>query len=79
MIATERRVPSCLRRRVTQFLKDLKAGLIQEVPPEYEACESCRELDCTTERAATCEIRLQAEREQKSRLGIKPDAIRVIE
>lgn len=62
-----------LRRRVTQFLKDLKAGLIQEVPPEYEACESCRELDCTTKRSVICEIRLQTERAR-----LKPDVIKVV-
>lgn len=59
-----------LGRRITQFLTAVRQGLVQEVPPEYQACESCREPECDTERAAKCEYRLQAEHEETSRRGI---------
>jgi hypothetical protein len=59
-----------LGRRVTQFLKEIKAGLIQDVPPEYQACESCREPECNTARSETCKQRLQAEGQERDRRGI---------
>lgn len=67
-----------LRRRITQFLREVRLGVIQDVPPEYQACESCRVLECNTARAETCPDRIRAEREEQSRRGITPHAIKVI-
>ena len=39
----------------------LRTGLVQDVPPSIEACESCRELDCTQERWQSCAQRLATE------------------
>jgi hypothetical protein len=38
-----------------------RAGVIQDVPPGLEECESCRENDCTQARWETCEKRLATE------------------
>ena len=56
-----------LQRRITQFLTAVRQGLITDVPPEYQACESCREPNCNTEKALKCEQRIQAEDEEKRR------------
>ena len=37
------------------------SGLVQDVPPALEECETCREVDCTQERWLYCERRLEAE------------------
>jgi hypothetical protein len=52
---------------IIQFLKQVRGKWIQELPPEYQACESCREPKCNTARAKICEYRLQAELEEESR------------
>jgi hypothetical protein len=39
----------------------LRAGLVRDVPPSIEACESCRELDCTQEMWQSCAQRLATE------------------
>jgi hypothetical protein len=39
---------------MAKIMKVIQEGLVQEVPPEYDACESCRETTCSAERAATC-------------------------
>jgi hypothetical protein len=36
-------------------------SVVQDVPPSLEACESCREVDCSQERWEACEHRLAAE------------------
>lgn len=54
-------------RRITQFLRYLKSGIVQNVPPKYQACESCGVIDCTTEMAAICEHRKRAEAEELAR------------
>jgi hypothetical protein len=38
----------------------VRAALIADVPPELDECESCRETECTHERAETCGRRRQA-------------------
>ena len=48
----------------------VKAGVIQDVPPSLEECESCREVNCTQARWRTCARRLAAEAEaQPSDVG----------
>ncbi len=44
-----------------RFWTRLRAGLVQDVPPSLEECETCREVDCTQERWLQCEKRLAAE------------------
>jgi len=39
----------------------LSAGVVQDVPPRLDACEACREVDCTQERWESCERRLATE------------------
>jgi len=35
--------------------------VVQDVPPGLEQCETCREVDCSQERWASCEHRLETE------------------
>jgi hypothetical protein len=53
--------------RVSQFLSALRAGLVSEVPPEYKACESCREPSCDSVKAANCLDRRFGEQQEHSR------------
>jgi hypothetical protein len=39
----------------------LRSGVVQDVPPNLEECETCREVDCTQERWLQCEKRLATE------------------
>lgn len=56
-----------MQRRISQFLKVLRDGLITDVPPEFQACESCRIESCDNERAANCEERRVAEAQELAR------------
>jgi hypothetical protein len=47
-----------------RFWTRVIAGVVQDVPPSLEKCESCREVDCTQERWLTCARRLAAEGER---------------
>jgi hypothetical protein len=40
---------------------------VRDVPPEYQACESCREPNCNSERAEHCLDRLCGEEQERSR------------
>ena len=51
--------------KISQFLQAVKAGLVTDVPPEYQACESCRQPECNSERAANCLDRQLAENQEK--------------
>lgn len=53
--------------RISQFLSALRTGLISDVPPEYQACESCREPYCDSARAENCLDRLYGEEQERSR------------
>jgi hypothetical protein len=53
--------------RVSQFLSALRAGLVSDVPPEYQACESCREAFCDSAKAANCLDRRYGEQQERSR------------
>jgi len=53
--------------RISQFLSAIRGGFVSDVPPEYQACESCREPNCNTERAAHCLDRLCGEQQERSR------------
>ena len=44
-----------------RFWTRLRSGVVQDVPPNLEECETCREVDCTQERWLQCEKRLAAE------------------
>jgi|GEM_PF-6624873 len=44
-----------------KFWTRLGAGVVQDVPPALEECETCREVDCTQERWLNCERRLGTE------------------
>ena len=44
-----------------KFWTRLGAGVVQDVPPALEECETCREVDCTQERWLKCERRLGTE------------------
>jgi hypothetical protein len=47
--------------RLGKLWQRLSAGVVQDVPPSLEECESCREADCTQERWESCPRRLAAE------------------
>ena len=47
----------------------LKGGIVADVPPNLDACESCRDLDCTQERWATCANRLAVEAKRLKESG----------
>jgi hypothetical protein len=53
--------------RISQFLAAIRGGFVSDVPPEYQACESCREPSCNSERAAHCLDRLCGEQQERSR------------
>jgi hypothetical protein len=53
--------------RISQFLAAIRGGFVSDVPPEYQACESCREHNCNSERAAHCLDRLCGEEQERSR------------
>jgi hypothetical protein len=52
---------------ISRVIKAIKDGLIQEIPPEYQACESCREVYCDAEKAALCKNRALGEAQELSR------------
>ena len=43
-----------------KFWTRIRAGVVQDVPPNLEECESCREVNCTQERWLSCSRRLAA-------------------
>ncbi|HMA96765.1 MAG TPA: hypothetical protein VKP30_28965 [Polyangiaceae bacterium] len=53
--------------RISQLLSALRAGLISDVPPEYQACESCREPFCNSAKAENCLDRRYGEEQERSR------------
>lgn len=42
-------------------------GLVSDVPPEYQACESCREPTCDSIKAENCLDRRYGEQQERSR------------
>ncbi len=48
--------PSSFFQRVFQFFK---SAIVEDVPPELDACETCRELNCPQHRFEHCERRLE--------------------
>ncbi len=48
------------RSKLRSFWKRVADGVVQDVPPDLDACETCRELECTQERWESCEPRLAA-------------------
>lgn len=60
---------SATTRRISGFLKALKSGIITDVPQEYQACESCRELSCDAAKRAGCPLRQAADIQEKSRVS----------
>lgn len=53
--------------RLSQFLSALRMGLVSDVPPEFQACESCREPTCDSIKAAGCQDRRFGEEQERSR------------
>jgi hypothetical protein len=53
--------------RISQFLSALRAGLVSDVPPEFQACESCRETFCDSAKAEQCMDRRHGEEQERSR------------
>ena len=54
-------------RKISQILKVIRDGVITEVPAEYQACESCREITCDSAKAEVCEQRIIGERQEKKK------------
>ena len=54
--------------KISQFIQAVRDGIITDVPPEYQACESCRnEPACTSGKAATCKHRREEEFQERRR------------
>jgi hypothetical protein len=53
--------------RISGFLRAIRLGIVTDVPPEYQACESCRKTDCNTEQAKDCQDRLLGEKQEVKR------------
>ena len=53
--------------KISNILHLIKKGLVADIPSEYQACESCREIDCTSERFNSCPNRLLGERQETIR------------
>jgi hypothetical protein len=51
-------------------LTRVRRSVIQDVPPNLEACESCREADCAREHWLACAKRLAGEAERLAEHGI---------
>ena len=47
-----------IRSRLQRLLKALSQRIIQEVPPELEACEICRKTECSQDEWIVCETRI---------------------
>lgn len=55
------------QRSVVKFLTVIRQSLVTDVPPEYQVCESCREITCDTARAESCPYRLLGEKQEIKR------------
>jgi hypothetical protein len=51
--------------RLSKVWSRLKAGIVADVPADLDACETCREVDCTEERWLTCPARLAVAAERR--------------
>jgi len=61
--------------RFKRFWTRIKSGIVQDVPPHLEACESsCKKEDCSEEHFASCAQRLtvKAERTAAAENEAKP-------
>lgn len=47
-----------IRSRLKRLLKALSQPIIQEIPPELEACEICRRTECSQDEWIVCETRI---------------------
>jgi hypothetical protein len=56
-----------IKRRISEFLTAVRQGLVTDIPVEYQACESCRESSCDTQKAMTCAERLRGEKQERKR------------
>lgn len=64
-IGAKRRLP--MAGRLSRFISALRTGLVSDVPPEFQACESCREPTCDSIKAAGCVARRDGEEQERSR------------
>jgi hypothetical protein len=55
---------------LSTILARVRRSVIQDVPANLEACESCREADCARERWLACAKRLAGEAERLAEHGI---------
>jgi len=44
-----------------KFWTRLRMGVVQDVPPSLDECQSCHEIECSQERWLACENRLATE------------------
>jgi len=46
------------RNRLKRLLQDISQRIIQDVPPELDACEICRKTECSQDEWIMCENRI---------------------
>ena len=46
------------RNKLRDLLQRLKNEIVQDVPPELDACEICRKTECYDDEWITCENRM---------------------
>jgi hypothetical protein len=46
------------RNRLKCLLQDISQRIIQDVPPELDACEICRKTECSQDEWIVCENRI---------------------
>ena len=46
------------RNRLKRLLQDISQCIIQDVPPELDACEICRKTECLQDEWIVCENRI---------------------
>jgi hypothetical protein len=52
---------------ISRLLQKWGQGLAEDVPCEYQACESCRVLDCDEQQSQSCRMRVRGEKQERRR------------
>lgn len=53
--------------KISQFLRAVRLSVVSDVPTEYQACEACRSVVCSSDTASKCKYRVVGETQEKRR------------